>query len=283
MRAMNNSSPAEFFYHAQGTAISGTIFRPVNYVLDTVASVALPITGGAASANSGNTVHSHPQLGHVLSYRSASTQLAGSFNDSDVTHNTLVTVTVEGLNLLDTVTADRIVLKLSSKHHDSEEEGHIIPLGSSFDNLKIAGHPVEIELDHELFFGCDTYAGFKQRYQTDAAFRKRARKQFLWGDHEADTPQFLKDRFKWNTGKDTVPESHGLVPCNLVKSIQHDQSVFKVYGNVVIVPQFGKLYFGEVIMKSGLRHVTMLRFELGSPLAGEGGIGGGTGNGSTWP
>jgi hypothetical protein len=280
---MNTSSSSEFYYHAHGTAIAGAINRPVSYMLDTVASVALPIIGGAASANAGNTVHSHPQLGNVLSYQSASTQLAGSLNDADGTHNTLVTVTVEGLNLLDTVTADRIVLKLSSKHHDSEEEGHIIPLGSSFTNLRVAGHPVEVELDHELFAGCDTYAAFKERYKTDAAFRKRARKQFLWGDYDADTPQFLKDRFKWSAGKDAVPESHGLVPCNMVKSIKHDSNVLQTFGNVIIVPQFGKLFFGEVIMKNGLRHVTMLRFQLGSPLGGGGTVGGGTGNGSTWP
>ena len=153
MRTVNTSGPAEFFYHAHGTAISGAMARPVNYVLDTVASIALPITGGAVLANAGNTVHSHPQLGSVLSYRSASTQLAGSLNEADGSHNTLVTVSVEGLNLLDTVTADRIVLKLSSKHRGSEEEGHIIPLGSSFENLRIAGHPVEIELITSCFLG----------------------------------------------------------------------------------------------------------------------------------
>ena len=57
----------------------------------------------------------------------------------------------------------------------------------------------------------------------------------------------------------------------------------KNYGNVVIVPQFGKVYFGEVIMKNGLRHVTMLRFELGSPLGGSCTMASGSGNGSTWP
>jgi hypothetical protein len=59
--------------------------------------------------------------------------------------------------------------------------------------------------------------------------------------------------------------------------------VLQTFGNVIIVPQFGKLFFGEVIMKNGLRHVTMLRFQLGSPLGGGGTVGGGTGNGSTWP
>ena len=281
---MSKVSSSEFYYHAHGTAISGAITRPVSYMIDTVASTALPVSGGAASANAGNTVHSHPQLGNIISYKSASTQVAGSFNSADGCHTTLVTVTVEGLNVLNTVTADRIVMKLSAQHHPSEEEGHFVPLGSHFDNLKIGGHPVKVELDHELFCSCDTYAGFKQRYKSDAAFRKQARKQFLWGDYDADTPQFLKDRFQWHTGKDTPPESKGLVPCTLVKSVEHDQpNVLKTYGNVIIVPQFGKVFLGEMTVKSGTRHITMLRLELGSPIGGGINFGGGGGNGSTWP
>jgi hypothetical protein len=281
---MSTSSPAEFFYHAHGTAISGAITRPVSHVIDTTASTALPIIGGAASAAAGNTVFNHPQLGNILSFKSASTQLAGSFNDSDRTHNTLITVTVEGLNVLDTVTADRIVLKLSAQHNSSEEEGHIIPLGSSFENLKIAGHPVEVELDHELFAGCDTYAGFKARYKKDKVFRGRVRKQFLWGDYDPDTPQFLTDRFKWHTGEDTPPESKGLVPCTLVKSVKHNQpKVLKTYGNVIIVPQFGKVFLGEMIVKNSARYVTMIRLELGSPIAGNMAIAMLQGNGADWP
>jgi hypothetical protein len=281
---MSKSSPTEFYYHAHGTAIHGQITRPVSYAIDTVASTALPTRGGAASANAGNTVYSHPQLGNIVSFKSASTQVAGSFDDADGHHTTLVTVTVDGLNVLDTITADRIVMKLSAHHLPSEEEGHIVPLGSHFDNLKIAGHPVKVELDHELFSTYDTYAGFKKNYQSDAAFRKRVRKQFLWGDYDADTPQFIKDRYQWHTDKNTPPESRGLVPCTLVKSVEHDQpNVLKTYGNVIIVPQFGKVFLGEVTLKTGTRHITMLRLELGSPVAGDMGIGGGGGNGAGYP
>ena len=202
--------PADFFYHAHGMATSGVITRPVNHAIETAAGTALPIIGGAASATAASTAFTHPQLGNILSFERASTQLAGSFNEFDGTHNTLVTVTVEGLNVLDTITADRIVLKLSAQHHPSEEEGRMIPLGSSFENLKIAGHPVEVELDHELFSGCDTYGGFKKRYKDDRDFRKRVRKQFLWGDYDPDTPRFLKDRFQWHTGEDTPPSPKDL-------------------------------------------------------------------------
>lgn len=281
---MRTSVSTEFFYNAHGIAVTGEITRPVSRLIETTVSAALPVTGGATSAGAGKTVFSHPQLGNILSFNSASVQLAGSFNESDCTHNTLVTVTIEGLNVLDTVTANRLVLKLSARHDQQEEEGHIIPLGSSFEDLRIAGHPVEVELDHELFSECATYLGFRARYIEDAVFRKRVRKQFLWGDYDPGTPEFLKDRFKWHTMEDTPPESKGLVPCTLVKSVKHDQpNVLQTYGNVILVPQFGKIFLGEVILKKGTRQLTMLRVELGSPVGGSLVICGGGGNGNGWP
>ena len=295
---MSNTTPTEFYYHAHGTAVSGAITSPASQVIETTASTAIPIIGGTASASAGNTVISHPQLGDVLSYTSASAQLTGSFNAADGTHNTVNTVTIEGLNILNTITADRIILKLTSKHNPSEREGHIVPLGSTFENLKICGHPVAVEIDFDLFSQCDTYATFNTTYVQDETFRTRVRKQFLWGDYAPDTPQFLQDRFQWHTEQGTPPESKGSEPCTLVKSVTHDQpNVLKTYGNVIIVPQFGTVYLGEVILKDGERSVNMLRIVLGStPSTGiaprtvsaaemEGTIviGGGGNNGNAWP
>jgi hypothetical protein len=182
------------------------------------------------------------------------------------------------------VTADRIVMKLSSQHVPGEDEGRIIPLGSKFENLKVAGHLVDVQIDHDLFCQCDTYGEFKRRYKDDADFRKKTRKQFMWGDYDADTPQFLKDRFKWHTGQDTPPESKGIAPCTMVKAVVHDQpATLKTYGNVMIVPQFGKIFFGEMVLENSTRSVTMLRLALGSPVDGDVEIGGGTTNGTGYP
>jgi hypothetical protein len=69
-----------------------------------------------------------------------------------------------------------------------------------------------------------------------------------------------------------------------VKLVKHDQpNVLKTYGNVIVVPQFGKIFLGEVILKKGTRQLTMLRLELGSPVAGHMVICGGGGNRAGWP
>jgi hypothetical protein len=50
-----------------------------------------------------------------------------------------------------------------------------------------------------------------------------------------------------------------------------------------VVPNFGKIYLGEVHMIHNTRRVTMMRLELGSPVAGSIALGGGSGNGLPYP
>jgi hypothetical protein len=41
----------------------------------------------------------------------------------------------------------------------------------------------------------------------------------------------------------------------------------------VKIPNFGRVHFGELILRAGSRRLTMIRLELGSPTAGDGGVG----------
>jgi len=49
------------------------------------------------------------------------------------------------------------------------------------------------------------------------------------------------------------------------------------------VPDFGKIYFGEMFIKGDSRRLTMVRFQLGSPDGGEVAAAEGETNPSTWP
>ena len=72
-------------------------------------------------------------------------------NPKDDTYNSSVTATIEGLNILDMVTADRIVARVTSKQRLDEEEPTILSIGSRIENLRIAGCPIQVDLDNELF------------------------------------------------------------------------------------------------------------------------------------
>ena len=49
------------------------------------------------------------------------------------------------------------------------------------------------------------------------------------------------------------------------------------------VPNFGKIYFGEMFITGESRRLTMVRFQLGSPDGGEVAAAEGETNGGTWP
>ena len=94
-------------------AASAVIFeRPIEHNVAPQAPMSLSPSGGYGAARSENF-----RLDGVMSYKSASTQVAGHLSKKEG-HGwvTLVTSSMEGLNVLDVVTADRITAQISTEH-----------------------------------------------------------------------------------------------------------------------------------------------------------------------
>jgi len=142
-----------FHYHASAHALSGELTRPVQRVIEVQAGISLPSTGGVGSTRVENF-----RVDEVVSFKRGYTHVSGSVKDETdkKIYTTHATAAVEGLNILDVVTADRIVARLSSSYQDPPPErpvpyeGKVLLLGSKFENLSIAGYQVDVELDHEL-------------------------------------------------------------------------------------------------------------------------------------
>src|SRR6202041_2941261 len=264
-----------YLYNAHGYGFGGRIDRPFQHVLDVHAGAWRPTTGGDETTRRENF-----RLNETISYTAAHTVVSGSRNEKDGSYTTLASSTIEGLNILDMVTADRIVARVASKQFIDDPEPTITPVGSHFENLRIAGCPLEVELDTDLFNRFGTFDAFKKAYKGDQQYRDRMQSVFLWGKPKFEVPDFLRERYNWFAG-DEFPESKGIALCSLVKEIKTPCPELRVYGNVIVVPQFGKIYLGEVILKKYEREVTMLRLDLGCPTAlvvsGPGGGGGGAG------
>lgn len=273
-----------YLYNAHGYGFGGRIDRPFQHVLDVHAGASLPTTGGYEVSRRENF-----RLNEIISYTAAHTVVAGSRNEKDGSYTTLASSTIEGLNILDMVTADRIVARVASKQLITDDEPTITPIGSHFENLRIAGCPIEVELDTDLFNRFGTFSDFKKAYEGDQQHRERMQAAFLWGKPKFEVPDFLRERYNWFAG-DKFPESKGIVLCSLVKGFKTCCGEFKdncgelkVYGNVIDVPQFGKVYLGEVMLKQYEREVTMLRVEMGSPTSGPASGPSGGGGGTTYP
>lgn len=267
-----------FLYHAYGVALGGVIRRPFEHVLESVASVALPVSGGYGAARVSDF-----RFRELISFKEAYTQVSGSRSAKDGSYNTLVTSTVEGLNIADMVTADRIVARISSEHGDGDDETRAVPVGSEFVNLRVAGKKVDVEVDNALFTKCDTMAKFKKTLYEDKALAKEVARRSLWDEIDKSAPAAVRARYKWQTKAGALPESKGILPCTLVKSIRCEAPEVRQFGNVLEIPQFGVLYLAEIYMKQSSRRLTMMRLEMGSPVEGTVTISGGEGNGTTFP
>lgn len=255
-----DSAHKTFLYHAHGHALSGLITRPINHVIEVQAGMSLPTIGGH-----GNSAASNFRFQEMISFRNAYTHVSGSVNDQDGSNTTQATTTIEDLNILDVVTADRVVARMSSERGPKDKESRILFLGSKFQNLRIAGNTTDVDLNHELFQRMDTFDGLKKEFKSNSEFRKMTEDPFQSGD------------------KQKLPDPEGVLLCSLVKDMKTSAAGVRKTGHGFDVPQFGKVYVGEVHVENHKRTLTMLRLELGSPVGGQLVVCQIQGNGMPWP
>jgi hypothetical protein len=249
-----------FHYHASAHAFSGGFTRPFNETIDVQAPSSLPIIGGH-----GNSRVENFKFREFVSFTKAYTHVSGAHQPDDDTHNTLVTSTVEGLNIMDIVTADRIVARLYSKHHRIEKEGFVSMVGSRFENLRIGDCPVEITLNNTLFECLPTFTAAKNEFDKKGEFWKIA-----------------EDPFR-NGQKLTKVEPNGAILCSCIKEMDTTCPGVTTVGHCFIVPGFGKIFLAEVVFRFGERTLTMVRLEIGSAVSGTGSSVQAFSNGRGWP
>jgi len=253
---------SHFHYHACAHAFSAQFSRPFHAQIDMQAATALAPTGGHGSSRVENF-----KFREFISFKRAYTHVSGGFQHEDKSNNTLVTSVIEGLNLMDVLTVERIVCRLYSKHHQGSPEGHITMHGSKFENLAICGEPVSIKLDFPLFEDIRTYEQAQSAFQSNEKFKKIASDPLQSG-------LLLPDQ-----------KCNGEFLCSLVEGggIVTRAPGVKTCGHSIYVPGFGKVFFAETMISHGTRTLTMLRFELGSTTKAGGSGTSGTTNGKNFP
>ena len=131
-----------FLYHALAVAASGQITVPFQHIIEVQAPSALPFTGGYSASDAPEF-----RFARIASFASAHSVTTGS--EIGGSFNTLATATIEGLNILNVVTADRVVARLASRYTPDTKERVNSFAGSHFANLRIAGCPVNVKIDPE--------------------------------------------------------------------------------------------------------------------------------------
>ncbi len=276
---MDNKQSRVHFYHADASAVGGRIHRPVEQIVPVQAPLSLPAVGGWASARSEQF-----RFQGVLSFEIAETQVSGSFNERDGGWTTQVSAAIENLNVLNVVTADRVVAQISTDHPGSGYTPKVSFVGTQFVNLRIGGYKIEPILD--LSF-CDRGEGDhypKQSCIQNSAFLKAVEDQYdamrPADPQKTPTPDWLQRRYP--VPQSELAKERGMVLCSLVQSVP-EKCPWQPFGHVFVIPEFGRVFLGELLVSDNSFHLIMIRLELGCPLQGNIGIGDSRTNGTTMP
>jgi hypothetical protein len=259
------------YYHAEATAFGGFLKRPIEQLIPVQAPLSLPPVGGYAALRV-PAFH----LQGILSFGSAYSQVAGSISEKDGSWTTLATSAVENINVHDILTVDRVVTQIATEHPREGYEPRVSFIGTRIDNLRVSGHPLEVVLD----LGICSQNG--DRYPATSCFKDE---RFLaavgeqyrrMGDEKClppwmtnrQIPDWVRSRYAWDNSEATRQEK-GFVLCSLVKEIR-GEFPGRVFGNMLEIPELGKVFLEELIVDNNSFRVIGIRLELGCASQGSG-------------
>jgi hypothetical protein len=271
-------------FDAEAFCTHGNFLRPIQHELKPKSSASLPKEGGYCYDRA-EAYRFHGLFSHRGSY----SHVAGNRSPKpDHGWVTLATSVVEGLNIMDVVTADRIVAQISTEYPLEGYVPTVTFLGTRFENLQIAGHPVKLEMNAE-FFG-DKPAN-DLTYHADKEFRERVSQQragILKGGH---VPDEIAGRYNRLPQSPTPEET---IECSLVQSVEGSYPG-RSYGHAIDIPHFGKIYLGVVKLEQSVYttstgvhpkttiSLTMIEAKMGCIGDGQLGVGNGKTNGTGKP
>lgn len=277
-----------YLYHAHAVALGGIVERPTQQIIPALASCSLALSGGTSSAKESNFDNG------LVAFDSAQSDISGSVQTQTgaTVYVTGISISINGLNIRNMVMADQVVLRLASRHPEPPTtkprppwgEPEIITTGCHFDNLKIAGHPVDVATDHQLFVDFPTHGHLEAAWAGTG--RSRVEPRLMgYGVKPApgpNDPGHLHDVYNACHEQIALPNLKTTVLCSFVQNVTGiNGAEIDNWGSIIRIPQFGILYLGEVISSRGHRRVNMFRLQLGSPdgggLVGPGGDSNGTG------
>lgn len=295
---MSKPSPrysSQYIYHASAYGLAAEIERPVRQSVHTQAPSVLSSSGGRGSNRADKF-----SLPPFIAFDAAYTEVGGSYDEAHNKHTTYATAVVEGLNIADVVTADRVVARMavySPEVGDDQGEHSYDITGSHFDNLRIAGHHIDVKLATHVFHEHDTYS----KFQT-ACNKGTTEKLLPWGaqdDKRLDELEKFEEQYhalaglgqrakQWKKRKKrkTTTDQCSAYWCaaagHLDLADHVKETELKNFGSIIVVPKFGVIRLAEMIVSKEHRSLTMFRVEMCS-AAGGSGTGSGTGGGGGAP
>src|SRR5215469_2626590 len=305
-------NPTPPYFHSEAHALAGKLKLPFEEEIKRQAFVKLEGSLADLPADERaqrNYFSQHAKnfrLEGIVSYAAAHTQVSGHDSEKHAGASvTLATSVVEDLNVLNVVTADRVVAQISTTHFPGEYCPHITFLGTHFENLRIARHRAEPYLKLDLAGaraeGKDALpvnkgtglmnaieAQYKRLEQTIGTLADEEREKMRLRDTDAALGKkyygFTVDysKIQDQAQKAKKDDDWDGITCSLVEHVEikdisvkaaDGQSIqipppARAFGHVIHIPDFGNIFLAELTVKHNSYNLTMIRLEMGCLASG---------------
>lgn len=287
---------SRFLFRGNASGVGGRLRRPADVIWKVQGASSLPTIGGVSESKVSwaefQNSKEYKQRGDFRDYvrfDTASTEARGDFVDQQaavamtygtveegrIPTQTTVVASVTGAVVGNRLKIAKIASGLVADYPKPRRQPPIRPVGNTIEGASIDGYELAIELNEKVFADKATLRELSSAYEKDDAFYRKHRRHFL--EIPGDKKTGLTRR---------APKARGYLYCTVVSRIRwvgnpHPEA--KIQDNVVAVPEFGRIYFGELLVSDSARRLTMVRIKLGSPEGGDLCMSEVETNGSTWP
>jgi hypothetical protein len=272
-------SKRRYIFNGSAVAFGGRLVRPTDVVLASDGASALSVAGGRSVWSAKGLT-----FGKAVRIASASTFAEGLFDDLkqaiEVTHGRLaeemltsttsVNAEVKGLSVGDLTAkppepefrVKRLRVSLTSKSPLASYEAAVKLGGDTvIEGVSVGKHRLVVELEKDIFQQLDTRAKLLTAADDQKFVKSHGRHFNLVSDVGG----------KQTPVRGALTRESGYILGTIVRSIRWSGAPFpgsEIDHNVVRIPNFGKIHFGEILIKASARRLTMVRLEMGSPTGG---------------
>lgn len=254
-----------FVFRGNATPVGGRISRPKELVIEAGGASSLTVSGGRSRGALKAT-----RFGEFAAIKSAETLAEGLFDDpakaraltsgrvreEALTSTTMVRSDVRGVVVgrKPALRADQLRAALVAASPGRSGEPSIRTRDLRIAGVEVSGHALVVDLDTELFEQYDTRSKLLTAIDQPSFIRRRAA-NFLLSD----------------PGQALIPQADGMIYASVVREIRWKGRPYPgaaIDRHVVTIPDFGRIYFGEMFITNISRRLTMMRLQLGSPVGG---------------
>ena len=264
--ATSTTVEASHQYHAEAHALSGYLHHPVYQRINEKANVSLKDYRDGHVQERENAF----TLEGVVSFTSGRSRVSGNRNLKNKGWITVATSVLEGFNVLEVISADRVVSQVSTEH--AYRDGHVPTvtfLGSQFVNLRLSGFLLEPTFNFGI---CEDKPDGETPYVKHLGFLRGVRDQVAvvaQGELPIEVRDTYSDRLKViddlimaaeereGCSQNGTPVDPIVVTCSLITKINVDHIPIpglKTAGNVLFIPEFGSVALGEIEVRSSRNH-----------------------------